>query len=109
MDVGDEDVVVTVGAGAGVVDEDLEVEEDVVESSPSLQPNQPGVLHVDVEDVDVDFELVVVEPDVVDSSRQPHHPGVLHVSVLVRVLILVEVMVGFEVVDVVVSDPLLSK
>jgi hypothetical protein len=40
---------------------------------------------------------------------QPHHPGVLHVSVLVRVLILVDVMVGLDVLDVVVSEPLLSK
>jgi multisubunit Na+/H+ antiporter MnhE subunit len=76
----------------------------------SLQPNQPGVLQVDVDDdVDVVFGVVpVVVVVVVVSSKQPHHPGVLQVSVLVRVL-LVEVAVGFEVLDVVVSVPLLSK
>jgi hypothetical protein len=52
----------------------------------SLQPNQPGVSHVEV--VDVDVEVVVVSSGVVvvDLSRQPHHPGVSHVVVLVRVL-----------------------
>jgi hypothetical protein len=67
-------------------------------------------LHVDVDDdVDVVFGVVpVVVVVVVVSSKQPHHPGVLQVSVLVRVL-LVEVAVGFEVLDVVVSVPLLSK
>jgi len=86
------------------------VEVEVVFSPlSSLQPNQPGVLHVDVDEVDVDFD--VVDPVVVVSSKQPHHPGVLHVSVRVRVLILVEVEVdvGFDVLEVVVSDPLLSK
>lgn len=110
VDVGGEDeVVVAVGAGAGVV-----VCEDfvVVVGSPlsSLQPNQPGVLQVDVEDVDVCLDVDVCVPVVV-SSRQPHQPGVLHVSVLVRVLVLLdlEVDVGFEVLVVVVSVPLLSK
>jgi hypothetical protein len=110
VEVGDEEVVVKVGAGVGdVVCEDFVV---VVSSLPSLQPNQPGVLHVDVEDVEVAFDEVLVL--VVVSSRQPHQPGVLHVSVLVRVLDLdlveVEVDVGFAVVVVVVvSVPLLSK
>jgi hypothetical protein len=108
VDVGEDEVVVTVGAGAGVVECDVL---DVVFSPlSSLQPNQPGVLHVEVDDVEVVFDVVVLEPVVV-SSRQPHHPGVLHVSVLVRVLILVEVEVevGFDVLVVVVSVPLLSK
>jgi hypothetical protein len=96
---------VTVGAGAGVV---VGADFDVVLSPlSSLQPNQPGVLQVDVDD-DVDVLFGVVPVVVVVSSKQPHHPGVLQVSVLVRVL-LVEVAVGFEVLDVVVSVPLLSK
>lgn len=89
VDVGDDEVVVTVGAGAGEV-ECLGF--DVVFSPlSSLQPNQPGVLQVDddVDDVDVVFDDVLVP--VVLSSRQPHQPGVLHVSVRVRVLTLVEV------------------
>jgi hypothetical protein len=55
----------------------------------SLQPNQPGVLHV-VEDDEVVVveELVMVPLVVVVSSRQPHHPGVW--QVVVRVLVLVE-------------------
>lgn len=72
----------------------------------SLQPNQPGVLHVDVEVEDV--VVVIVDPLVVVSSKQPHHPGVLQVSVRVRV----EVEVEVEVMMVVVVDesvPLLSK
>jgi len=61
----------------------------------SLQPNQPGVLH---EDVDVFVEvgvevLVLVLLLVVDvSSLQPNHPGVLQVEVVVVVVVvLVEV------------------
>jgi hypothetical protein len=107
VEVGEDDVVVKVGAGAGVVAcEDFVV---VVPSSPSLQPNQPGVLHDDVDDVEVVLDVLLVL--VVVSSRQPHQPGVLHVSVLVRVLDLdlVEDDVGFAVVVVVVSVPLLSK
>jgi hypothetical protein len=106
--VGDDEVVVTVGAGARVVVcGDFEV---VFSPLSSLQPNHPGVLHVDVEDVDVLFDVVFV-PVVVVSSRQPHQPGVLHVSVLVRVLLLADfdVAVGFEEWVVVVSVPLLSK
>jgi hypothetical protein len=109
VDVGEDKVVVKVGAGTGVVECDVL---DVVFSPlSSLQPNQPGVLHVEVDDVEVVFDVVDLEPVVVVSSRQPHHPGVLHVSVLVRVLILVEVEVevGFDVLVVVVSVPLLSK
>jgi hypothetical protein len=99
VDVGSDDVVVIVGAGAGVAD--CFVVAVVVTSS--LQPNQPGVLHVDVELVLV--EVDIVDSVVVDSSRHPHHPGVLQVSVLVR---LVEVVLG-TVTDVVVdSVPLLS-
>jgi hypothetical protein len=66
----------------------------------SLQPNQPGVLQVEV---DVLVVVVVVAVPVVVSSKQPHQPGVLQVSVLV--LVLVE-EVELEVV--VVSVPLLS-
>lgn len=73
----------------------------------SLQPNQPGVLQVLVEEVDVEVVVVVGVPlavVVVLSSRQPHQPGVLHVLVRVRVLDLVLVL------DVVVvSELLLSK
>jgi len=59
----------------------------------SLQPNQPGVLQVEV---DVELVLVVPEADVV-SSKQPHQPGVLHVDV--RVLVLVELDVDDVVVE----------
>ena len=78
--VGKVEGVVIVGAGAaeGVV---TMVEDAEVVVVGSLHPNQPGVLHVDVELDDV----LVVRPEVVVSSKQPHQPGVLHVSVLVRV------------------------
>lgn len=77
VDVGKDEVVVMVGAGAGAgVLEGLEAVV-VVEVISSLHPNQPGVLHVDVELVDVEVsEWVVV---VSGSSKQPHQPGVLHV------------------------------
>lgn len=51
----------------------------------SLQPNQPGVLHVEVVVVGALVAVPLVE--VVVSSRHPHHPGVLHVSVLVRIFV----------------------
>ena len=80
----------------------------VVEVVSSLQPNQPGVLHIEVDDVVVIVVLLCAL--VVDSSRHPHHPGVLHVSVRVRLdLVDVDVAVGFELLLVVVSVPLLSK
>jgi len=98
---------VAVGADAAVVVCDVVF---VVVSSSSLHPNQPGVLHVEVDDVLV---LVVVVADFdVDSSKHPHQPGVLHVSVRVRVDCDagVDVDVGFGLDDdVVVSVPLLSK
>jgi hypothetical protein len=87
------DVVVGVAEGAGVV-----VLLEVVVGS--LHPNQPGVLHVVVVEV---LEDEVVEVVVVVWSRQPHHPGVLHVVVRV------EVEVDELVVDVLLSEPLLSK
>lgn len=65
------------------------------------------VVGVDRE-VDVVVTMVVVLPlVVVDSSRQPHQPGVLQVVVLVKldVLVAVEMLL----LDVVVSEPLLSK
>jgi hypothetical protein len=113
--VGCAEVVVSVGAGAGLGVADLEV---VVDSSPSKHPNHPGVLQVDVEDELV--VVVVVGVVVVDSSKHPHQPGVLHVSVLVLVLLVFSL--DFELVEVeacdvdggtvelvVVSVPLLSK
>jgi hypothetical protein len=108
MDVamGKDDVVVMVGAGAGV---GLLYECEglvVVVVVSSLQPNHPGVLHVEVEVIDIEVsEWVVV---VSGSSKQPHQPGVLHVSVLVRVDVAVLVA---RVEEVVVEDsvPLLSK
>lgn len=76
----------------------------VVVAISSLHPNQPGVLHVVVDEVC--FEVVVEIVVVVSSSRQPHHPGVLQVSVRVRLKVLVREMA----LDVVVrSVPLLSK
>jgi len=61
----------------------------------SLQPNQPGVLHVEVVVVVVSVELVVVVVDVVEvlSSRHPHHPGVLQVEVRVADVLLVLLVV----------------
>lgn len=101
-DEGREEVVVIVGAGAGDG-----VAAGLLVSVSSLQPNQPGVLHVDVNDVIVvvvTVGLVVVV--VVDSSKQPNQPGVLQVSVLL--LVALDVDVG-TVYDVVLSEPLLSK
>lgn len=87
--VGVVDVVVMEGAGTadGVL---VAVEDDEVVVVGSLQPNQPGVLQVDVELVEVD---IVDDFEVVVSSKQPHQPGVLHVSVLVALLELLEVLV----------------
>jgi hypothetical protein len=90
---------VTVIGGAGVALADEVADVVVVES---LHPNQPGVLHVEVEvELVIDVEDVVVV--VVVSSRHPHQPGVLQVEVRVRVVVLVD---EEEVVE---SDPLLSK
>lgn len=87
--VGVVDVVVI--EGAGTADDVLvAVEDDEVVVVGSLQPNQPGVLHVDVELVEVD---VADDFEVVVSSKQPHQPGVLHVSVLVALVELLEVLV----------------
>jgi len=95
------EVVVTVGTGTG---EGVGVVTLVSSSLSSKQPNHPGVLHDDVEDV---FVLVfVVVFSVVVSSKQPNQPGVLQVSVLL--VVDVEVVVGI-VKDVVLSVPLLSK
>lgn len=88
------DVVDGMAEGAGAV-----VPVEVVVGS--LHPNQPGVLHVVV--VEVLKEDEVVEVTVVVSSRQPHHPGVLHV--VVRVVVELDELV----VDVLLSEPLLSK
>jgi len=60
----------------------------------SLQPNQPGVSHVEVELVEVLVAVGIVELDllvVVTSSLQPNHPGVLQVEVDVVVKLLVDV------------------
>jgi len=100
----DDDVVVMVGAGAaeGVV---TIVEDAEVVVMGSLQPNQPGVLQVEVVVEEVLVVVVDVGADVVVSSKQPHQPGVLQVSVRVRVdmveLLVVVVVIG--------SLPLLSK
>lgn len=103
VDVGRERVVVIVGTGAAVLEE-LELVVVVVVVG-SLQPNHPGVLHVDVDVAVVEEDVVVVVISVVVVlSRQPHQPGVLQVSVRVRVRVLV-----LERVVVVVSVPLLSK
>ena len=109
----DVEVVVKVGLEVDVAVFEVVVGAVVVAVVVSLQPNQPGVLHVLVEVVDVvvvvvvvvvaDVVVVVVNVVVVVSSRQPHHPGVMHVSVRVRVMVEVE---DLEVV--VVSVPLLS-
>jgi hypothetical protein len=73
----------------------------------SLHPNHPGVLQVVVVVTDVlvlVLELVlVVFVDVLDSSKQPHQPGVL--QVVVRVLVEKDEVL----VDVLGSEPLLSK
>ena len=98
------------GATAGVVVVE-DAEDDVVVVVVvmiSLHPNHPGVLQVDVDEVEDEVVLLlvlVVAPLVVLSSRQPHHPGVLQVSV--RVLVL-EVVVELTLL-VTGSVPLLSK
>jgi len=98
MDVGDSECFVFVAVTVGIVVLGLLV---VVVSS--LQPNHPGVLHVDV-DVVVAVLLVVVVPEVVVvSSKHPHHPGVSQVEVRVFVLVVEE-----EVVDVLVLFPVTS-
>ena len=94
----DADVGVAVIGGAGEAVGD-EVADVVVVGS--LHPNQPGVLHVDVEVVEELEDKVVVA--VVVLSRQPHQPGVLHVDVRVRVVVLVDDEVVVE------SDSLLLK
>ena len=110
-DVGRQDVVVMdgAGAGAGVLEISWEEVGVVVVGSgfSSLQPNQPGVLHVDVDFDLLEVDVVVVGPVVVvDSSKHPNHPGVLHVSVLVLLVALVLEMIVEVVVG---SVPLLSK
>ena len=61
---GRDDVVVMLGAGAGAgVADDVAAVVAVVVVSSSLQPNQPGVLQVDVEE-ELD-EVDVCEPVVV--------------------------------------------
>lgn len=78
----------------------------------SLQPNQPGVLQVDVVVVVVVVVvsfvavvvvvLVLVGSEAELSSRQPHQPGVLQVAVRVEVVGVV-VVVKLQVDDDVVS------
>lgn len=75
------DVTVTVGAGAGVTESLLSVEVVDVVVIGSLQPNHPGVLQVEVDELEVEVDSVVV----VVSSKQPHQPGVLQVAVRVLV------------------------
>lgn len=94
--------VVTVGAGAAEGEVMVVVRVIVL---GSLQPNQPGVLHVVVVSVLVIVVVEVVDVVVVDSSRQPHQPGVLQVSVRVCEVVLEETVVLL----VVVSLLLLSK
>lgn len=93
-------VVVTTAAEVLVSDEVVDVE--VVSIGSRQFPNHEYLLQVAV-------VVTVVEVDdeddgtVVDSSRQPHQPGVLHVAVLVE-----DVMDVVDL-DVVGTDPLLSK
>lgn len=97
-------VEVTCADVAGGVAEGAGTAEPTVVEVGSLHPNQPGVLQVlvvEVREEDEVFEVVVVV--VVVWSRQPHHPGVLHV--LVRVAVELDELE----VDVLLSDPLLSK
>lgn len=94
------EVVVTVGAGAGVARPLVSVVV-IVKVDSCLHPNQPGERQVVVVIVSVVVTGIVV---LLVSSKHPHHPGVLHVSVLVRVVDVEE-----EEELVVVSVPLLSK
>lgn len=68
----------------GCIEDEVVVEAVVV---TSLQPNQPGVLQVEVDVEVVVIGRVVVASAVVLSSKQPHHPGVWHVAVLVLVAV----------------------
>lgn len=104
VDVGTDSVgEVTGGLVVVVVVVWLVVVVDTVVVVLSLQPNQPGVLQVEVEEELLVVVVVTSPVVVVVSSRQPHQPGVLHVSVRVRVVVVLD---GFEVV--VDSVPLLS-
>ena len=62
----------------------------------SLQPNQPGVLHVVVVDVSVGMVVVSVGAGVAEvvvvGSLQPNQPGVLHVEVVAVVVVGSEVV-----------------
>lgn len=99
---GTSEVGVTIGAGAAEGEVIVVVRVIVL---GSLQPNQPGVLHVVVVNVLVIVVVEVVDVVVVDSSRQPHQPGVLQVSVRVSEVVLEETVLLL----VVVSLLLLSK
>lgn len=56
----------------------------VVDTTSSLHPNQPGVLHV----VEVgEGTVVVIFSVVVVSSLQPNQPGVRHVEVVVVIVV----------------------
>jgi len=99
---GTSEVGVTIGAGAAEGEVIVVVRVIVL---GSLQPNQPGVLHVVVVSVLVIVVVEIVDVVVVDSSRQPHQPGVLQVSVRVSEVVLEETVLLL----VVVSLLLLSK
>jgi hypothetical protein len=94
----DDEVVGAAVIGGAGIEVGGEVADVVVVGS--LHPNQPGVLHVEVEVVE-EVKVGLVVPVVL--SRHPHQPGVLQVEVRVRVVVLVVEE------DVVVADPLLSK
>ena len=94
-------VIVGTGSVAGLVVS----AEAVVLIVSSLQPSQPGVLHVELDDVVV--VVVSVPVVVVVSSRHPDQPGVLHVAVRVFVLDVLSLLVVLIVE--VISLPLLSK
>lgn len=102
----DADVGSLVGAGTGLVvvtDGPVMVGSEVAAEvfagvvALSLQPNQPGVLHV-VLLVVVEELLLEVVVVVVVLSLQPNQPGVLHVLVVVVVVVLELVVVGGPVV-----------
>lgn len=93
---GTSEVGVTIGAGAAEGEVIVVVRVIVL---GSLQPNQPGVLHVVVVSVLVIVVVEIVDVVVVDSSRQPHQPGVLQVSVRVSEVVLEETVLLLVVVS----------
>lgn len=84
---------VVVTRGAVIVGSDVAADVCAGVLALSLQPNQPGVLHVVLLVVVVKELLLEVVVVVVVLSLQPNQPGVLHVLVVVVVVVVLELVV----------------